>query len=141
MAKLRSVGGMSTSGLIIEVGGDDPDIVTQQELDEALSKLAPVNTVDKIPVENSENLITSGGVWGETHYRMSPGEEVKTLAEASVGEDMSGATLDFTSAVAGTLANTPEITFANGSRLGLSTDNQTWALWALDGRYEVNHAF
>lgn len=96
-------------------------------------RVAPVNTVDGVPVENSENLVTSGGVWGETHYRMSSGEEVKTLAEASIGEDMSGATLDFTSAIAGTLANTPEITYANGSRLGLSTDNQTWALWGSDG--------
>lgn len=95
-------------------------------------RVAPVDTVDEVPAENSENLITSGGVWGETHYRMSSGEGAKTLAEASVGEDMSGVTLDFTSAVAGTLANTPEITFANGSRLGLSTDNQTWALWGSD---------
>lgn len=41
MAKLISVGGMNTSGLVVEGSGADPDVVTTEELDEALSKLAP----------------------------------------------------------------------------------------------------
>lgn len=37
MAKLRTIGGTDNVGLVVDGGGDDPDIVTQDELDAALS--------------------------------------------------------------------------------------------------------
>lgn len=102
-------------------------------------RVAPVDTVDSVTKQDSPNLITSGGVWNDTHYIVVNAGGTKTLAQVAVGEDLSGVTLNFP----GGTSDSPlgQINFSNGYYIGFrAADNISWGLCDSAGQLDEEWA-
>lgn len=85
--------------------------------------------IDNVPIENSESLVRSGGVWSDTHYKVETESLQKTLYDIKVGDDISGVEMVFPNLAIAT-GGLPTINFTNGQHIGFrSSDNASWALW------------
>lgn len=133
VTEMRDLGGNRQNWEDVVVGCDpsgwNPSMATVKV------KVSPINTADNKSIENSGNLVTSDGIWNDTHYVVESTSTQKTLYDIKVGDDMSNITLTlpYLSVSTGGL---PTIRFTNGTDIGF-TDG-TGVSWGINGTGETS---
>ncbi len=99
--------------------------------------VSSTSTTDVVPIENSTNLVTSGGVYQAIQDVIEPQPE--SLADVKPGEDISGLPIDFTDyQFSSPSSDYKAIVFDDGSWLGYKSNGMQWAFFNADGSVQLD---